>query len=256
MDWSDEGVVLAVRKHGETAAIVSLLTRDHGRHAGLVRGGVGRRARGTLQPGNEVQATWRARLAEHLGAFTCELVRARAARLLDDPPRLAGLAAACALAEAVLPEREPHNAVWSALVALLERIEGAQDWPADYVRWELGLLADLGFGLDLSRCAVTGACAGLAYVSPRTGRAVSEAAAGRWRERLLALPGFLAQGAGDNREVSATPADIAAGLALTGFFLETHVLQPASARIPAARQRLVDRISGEATTCSGIVADE
>ena len=156
MHWSDAGIVLSVRKHGETSAICTLLTRGHGRHAGLVRGGVGRRMRGTLQAGNEVAAEWRARLSEHLGTFAVEPTRIRAAAFLDDPDRLAGLAAACAVADAALPEREPHPAVYEAFGALLDAFESSELWPAVFVRWELGLLQELGFGLDITRCAVTG----------------------------------------------------------------------------------------------------
>ncbi len=177
MEWSDTAIVLSARPHGESAAIVNLLTREHGRHAGLIRGGAGRRTRGVLQPGNEVAATWRARLSEHLGTLVCELERARAAALMDDAPRLAGLRSACAIAEAGLPERDPHREVFDSTVDLLDAMANTPGWRLDYVRWELRLLADLGFGLDLSACAATGVTDDLTYVSPRTGRAVSNEAA-------------------------------------------------------------------------------
>ena len=190
MDWSDRAIVLSARKHGESSAIVSVLTRAHGRHAGLVRGGAGRRARGTFEPGNEVTARWRARLDEHLGTFACELLVSHAARLLDAPLPLAALAAACAVADAALPEREPHGVVHDGLAALLAALH-EPGFAESYVRWELALLAELGFGLDLSACAATGATGGLVFVSPRTGRAVSGQAGAPYRDRLLALPAFL-----------------------------------------------------------------
>jgi DNA repair protein RecO len=150
MDWSDEGIVLSARRHGESAAIVTLLTREHGRHLGLVRGGAGRRARGTYEPGNEVAARWRARLEDHLGTFTCELVINHAARLMDEPARLAALAAACAVADSTLPEREPLGPLYSGLRALLLALQ-TPGWAEAYVRWELALLRDLGFGLTFRR---------------------------------------------------------------------------------------------------------
>lgn len=243
MDWTDDAIVLSARRHGENAAVASLLTRAHGRHAGLVRGGAGKRGRAVLQPGNIVHAHWRARLTEHLGAFTLEQGRGTAARLFADPLRLAALASACALADATLQEREPHPAVHDGLrdlIAILEQDETQESWPETYVRWEIRLLADLGFGLDLERCAATGTEDGLAFVSPRTGRAVSEAAAGPWRERLLPLPGFLAN---TGPESPATGADaVAQGLSLTGHFLARHVFEPQGKPMPAARRRLDERI--------------
>ncbi|MSO92937.1 MAG: DNA repair protein RecO [Rhodospirillales bacterium] len=232
MDWTDEGIVLAARKHGETAAIVSVLTREHGRHPGLVRGGAGKRARGVLQPGNRVQARWRARLPEHLGTYTLELMAASGAAFLDDRLKLAGLTAALAVAETTLPEREAHAAVYEGLSGLLAAL--ADDaWPAAYVRWEIALLTDLGYGLDLSRCAATGAREDLAYVSPKTGRAVSRAAGAPYRERLFLLPAFLI-GGGDGF----APVDVANGLKLTRHFLEQHVYSHRDRGLPAARQRL------------------
>jgi len=242
MDWTDDGIVLSVRRHGETSAIVSLLTRDHGRHAGLVRGGAGRRARDVLQPGNRVAASWRARLPEHLGTMTCELTGPVAADFLDDRLRLAGLSAICAMVDSALPEREPHARLYEATVALLSALDTTPAWPSAYVKWELGLLAEMGFGLDLDRCAATGRNDQLAYVSPRTGRAVSLAAGEPYRDRLLALPPFLlADGeAGD-------AAQVAAALGLTGHFFERHVYAPRSKALPSARERLVDLLTPNAT---------
>ncbi len=225
MEWRDTGFVLAARRHGESALIVELLTREHGRHAGLVRGGQSPRRRALLQPGNKVAAAWRGRLPEHLGSLDCELVEAHAARFLDDPDRLAALTAAASLLLAALPEREPNTA-----------LDSASSWPQCYVAWECGLLAALGFGLDLGHCAVTGAAEGLAYVSPRTGRAVSRAAGAAYRDKLLPLPDFLW------RDAPARGGDIAAGLALTRYFLLHHLLLPHGRQLPEARERLAERM--------------
>ncbi len=239
MEWSDTGIVLSARRHGENAAVVSLLTEHHGRHAGLVHGARGRRGRGLYQPGNTLTARWQARLAEHLGRYTCELVRARASLLLDDPPRLAALAAVCALTEATLPERLPYPQVYGATGRLLDTLEASERWAEAVVRWEFALLAELGFGLDLSACAATGAVEDLAYVSPRSGRAVSQEAAGPYAEKLLPLPSFLAR---PEDTAAAAAADIVAGLRLTGWFFEKHVFAGQGGRMPAARERFIDRI--------------
>src|SRR5262245_28822562 len=236
MQWQDTGFVLAARRHGETALIVELLTREHGRHAGLVRGGQSPKVRAMLQPGNEVAATWRGRLNEHLGSLGCELVRAHAARLLDDPGRLAGLAAAASLVTGALPEREPHGDVFKSFARLIEALDSAADWRALYVRWEQDLLGSLGFGLDLHCCAVTGATADLAYVSPRTGRAVSRAAGLPYHDKLLPLPEFLWCDAPSDK------AGLIHGLTLTGYFLAHHVFAPQGRTLPAARTRLAERM--------------
>lgn len=239
MDWTDQGIVLARRRHGESAAIVSLLTREHGRHAGLVRGGAGKRAGSLYQAGNMVAAHWRARLAEHLGTLTAEIVDAFASRVLDDALRLAALTSACALLETALPEREPHTPLFDATVALLRALASsseANDWGAAYARWETQALAELGFGLDLETCAATGQRGDLAYVSPRTGRAVSGEAGAPYADRLFALPTFLGT-AGPAPD----PGAVAAALRITGHFLERHVFGPHNRRPPAARTRFVDR---------------
>jgi DNA repair protein RecO (recombination protein O) len=236
MLWQDEGIVLAVRRHGESGAVVSVFTAGHGRHAGLVRGGASHRALPVQQIGNRVQATWRARLADQLGSLTLELARPVAALLLDRPDRLAGLGAACALLEAGLPERDPHPNLYNSLGELIDALVQDDAWWDRYVRFELDLLADLGFGLDLGRCAVTGAAEDLAFVSPRSGRAVSRAAAGPYVDRLLPLPPFLlGRGAPDT-------AQIRAGLQLTGAFLRRHLFDLSDTAAPRARQLLLDRL--------------
>ena len=235
MEWSDDAIVLSVRAHGESAAILDALTREHGRHAGLVRGGASRQARAALQPGNSLHVVWRARLAEHLGNYTAEPSRARAGALLEKRASLAGLNAFTAIAQAALPEREPHGSVYEAALVLIEIMAAGEfaDWAPLYVRWEAGLLDELGFGLDLSQCAATGATDDLTFVSPRSGRAVSTAAAAPYRERLLPLPQFLL---GSQNAVTAD--DIAAGLKLTAYFLAERVLIPHGRQMPQTRLRL------------------
>jgi DNA repair protein RecO (recombination protein O) len=240
MEWRDEGFVLSARRHGESALIVELLTREHGRHAGLVRGGQSPRRRALLQPGNSIAASWRGRLPEHLGSLECELLRAHAARLLDDPDRLAALNSAVALLLAALPEHEPQATLHASFADLLEALDSA-GWPPAYVAWERDLLSGLGFGLDLGRCAATGATEDLAYVSPRTGCAVSRAAGVPYHDNLLPLPGFLW------REAPASRADIVAGLVLTGYFLQHHLLAPRGGKLPEARERLAERMRRPAT---------
>jgi DNA repair protein RecO (recombination protein O) len=225
MDWQDEAIVLSARHFGEHDAILTVLTRSNGRHLGLVRGGFSRRQRPTIELGNRLQASWRARLAEQLGNFQIECLRSVAALLLDQPRRLAALASACSIVDAALPEREPFPEIFADLEQLIALLTDDTSnvpelsWLTAYVRWEITLLIDLGFGLDLSHCAVTGETEGLAYVSPKTGRAVTAVAGHGYRDRLLVLPAFLARD-----DVLATDAaDLLAGLRLTGHFLERHV---------------------------------
>ena len=236
MDWSDEGIVLSARTHGESGLVVSLLTRAHGRHAGFVPGGNSRRASPVWQTGNVVEVGWRARLSDQLGNYTGELREAHAARALDSAVELSGLSAACAVVDAALPEREPHAAMFDGFRAFLG-VLGHPGWPAIYIRLELGLLQELGFGLDLDKCAVTGSPEDLAYVSPKSGRAVSRAAAGPYKEKLLALPAFLSTGVlpSDDEEVRQ-------GLELTGFFLERHVFWPHNKPLPPARARFMETL--------------
>jgi len=236
VEWSDDAIVLSVRPHGESGAILEALTRSHGRHLGLVRGGASRRAKPVLQPGNSVRLHWRARLSEHLGNFTAEPEKSRAGDLMENRAALIGLNAFTAVAGAVLPERQGHSGVFEAAAILLDAMaeDGLAHWGALYVRWEAGLLEALGFGLDLTHCAATGTSEDLRYVSPRSGRAVSGEAGAPYAGRLFALPGFLL--ASQNADVDA--ADIAAGLALTGHFLLERVIRPQGKDMPGTRLRL------------------
>lgn len=236
MEWSDDAIVLSVRPHGETSAIVEALTRDHGRHAGLVRGGASRRARAMLQPGNTLHAQWRARLSDHLGNYALELSLGRAGTMIESRSALLGLNAFTSVAGAALPEREPHAPVYAAAEILLDAMMESdfEHWAPLYVRWEAGLLNELGFGLDLSQCAATGEFDDLIYVSPKSGRAVSRAAGAAYRERLFPLPPFLL----GSQNASPTIEDIEAGLRMTEHFLLERVLRPHGRTMPAARHRL------------------
>ena len=234
MHWSDEGVVLSVRPHGEAGAVLELFTRAHGRHLGLVHGGRSRKLRSLLQTGNHVDASWKARLADHLGHFTLELRRSYAAQVMEDKAALAAMTSMASLAR-LLPERDPHPSLFEVTLFVLGYLDDPGVWPALVVRWELALLEELGYGLDLASCAATGNTADLVYVSPKSGRAVSAEAGAPYGDRLLALPSFLR--AETAREV--TGRDVEAGFALTGHFLEARVLRPREMDLPEARSRLL-----------------
>lgn len=238
MEWTDQGVVLGSRRHGEANAIVELLTRGHGRHLGLVRGGAGSRLRPVLQPGNAVQATWRARLDEHLGHYTVEVLRVHAASTPAPAHVVYGvthLAALCRL----LPERDPHAAVYDALVTVLDQLDNAGNAATFIVRFELQMLTELGFGLDLAACAATGQASDLDYVSPKSGRAVSRSAGEPWRNRLLRLPAFLSGTEKPSID------ELSDGFALTGFFLSRHVLEPRGLNFAEARERFIASAIGQ-----------
>jgi DNA repair protein RecO (recombination protein O) len=235
MHWTDEGLVLGTRRHGEAGVVLELLTREHGRHLGLVHGGRSQKLQPVLQPGNSVQATWRARLDEHLGTYTVEPLTSRAARLIASPLALAGIATLTALLRH-LPERDPHPDLHEMAEALADHLDEPDLAGPLFVRFELALLAELGFGLDLSACAATGATRDLAYVSPKSGRAVSAAAGEPYRDRLLPLPGFLV---GQPRGNRPAPDEIAQGFALTGYFLDRAVFDPHGQRLPDERARFV-----------------
>lgn len=240
MDWQADGYVLAVRRHGESSAIIEVLTREYGRYAGLVRGASGKRLRGLLQPGNLLHLNWRARLSEHLGMFTIEDAGASIAGLLDDPLALCGLSSACAIISMTVPERECHERLFDGFSILIAELQSPEIWPALLVRLEAGILTELGYGLDLSKCAATGVCDDLTHVSPRTGRAVSAKAAQPYLDKLLPLPGFLVQ-----PKAELENNDIQHGLTLTAYFLERRILWPIDKQLPDARERMVERLLGQ-----------
>jgi DNA repair protein RecO (recombination protein O) len=237
MDWDLPAIVLNTRPYGEGDVIATLMTEEHGAHRGLARGGSSRAQGGLWQAGNFVQARWTGRLSDQLGNFRGELIHATASSVMDDPLALAMLTAVCAQSEDALPEREPHEAVFSGMVGLLPRLALGQSVLPELIMWETVLLADLGYGLDLTNCAVTGATGGLAFVSPKTGRAVTAEAAGVWTDRLLRLPSFMTGGANSSAE------DWRDGLRLTGHFLARDVFGARHKPLPMARQMLYDRVA-------------
>jgi len=235
MEWRDEGVVIGVRKHGESSAIVEVLTRGHGRHLGMVRGARSRVNAPTLQPGNSVDALWRARLDEHMGAWSLEPTRQRAGVVMASALALHGIGLLGALAR-LLPEREPHPRLYEFVELVADNLAERDVAPALMVRFELALLEELGFGLDLSACAATGATSDLSFVSPKSGRAIGAAAAeGQpWRDKLLALPNFLS---GASADIGAQA--LADGFRLTGFFLDRHFFGPRGLPMPEARRAFI-----------------
>jgi DNA repair protein RecO (recombination protein O) len=235
MQWSDEGIIIGTRRHGETSVIIELMTPGHGRHLGLVRGGRSRRQQPILQPGNSVSATWRARLDEHLGTYTVEPLIQRAARLIESAAGLYGIQMLGGLLR-LLPERDPHLRLYHGLSAILDWFDQPLVAGALVARFELGLLDDLGFGLDLERCAATGTNDDLAYVSPKSGRAVSRSAGEPYGDRLLALPHFLLE---PPTATAADPAELAASFRLTGYFLARHVFEPRGLEPPEGRERFI-----------------
>lgn len=237
IEWQDEAALLATRPFGETSVIVEVFSAAHGRHAGVVRGGTSRKVAPLLQPGAQLSVAWKARLDSHLGSFTVEPIRSRAAVAMGDRLALAGLNAVCSLLVMVLPERESHPAFYDRTIALLDLLGQSDVWPLAYLRWEQALLDEMGFGLDLSACAVRGVNEELIYVSPKSGRAVSWEGAGAWADRMLPLPEVLA-GKGD-----ASNAEIAKALGTTGYFIEHRLIKSLGDRpVPAARARLLDAI--------------
>lgn len=238
IEWRDEGALLKVRKHGETSAIIEVFTAAHGRAAGVVRGGTSRKIAPLLQPGAQLDVTWKARLENHLGSFTIEPVRSRTAQVMTDRLALAGLNAVTGLLAFVLPERSDYPALYTRTIQLLDLLGQTDVWPLAYLQWEIALLEEMGFGMDLSACAVRGNNEDLCYVSPRTGRAVSREAAGPWADKLLPLPPILlGKGAGE-------VAETVQALRTTGHFLANHLAPSLGDRaLPEARQRFVDTLT-------------
>lgn len=234
MDWRDTGILLRTRRHGETSVILDVFTQGHGRHAGVLRGGTSRKIAPVLQPGAQLDLAWRARLEDHIGHYSVEPLRSRAANALSGRLALAGLNAVTGLLAFCLPERQPHGALYTKTERLLDLLGQDEIWPLAYLRWEQALLDDMGFGLDLSECAATGAREGLVYVSPRTGRAVTREGAGEWADRLLPLPPcLLGQG-------TAEDAEVAEALRVTGYFLENHLAPDLGDKpLPDARGRFI-----------------
>jgi DNA repair protein RecO (recombination protein O) len=229
MEWRDEGILLGIRRHGETAAIAEVMTRAHGRHLGLVRGGRSRKLQPVLQPGNRIELVWRARLDEHLGTFNVEPLELNAARLFDSAVAVYGMQTLAAHLR-LLPERDPHAGLFDALVLMIGHLDDPAAAAELVVRFELLILEELGFGLDLSACAVTGVRDDLGYVSPKSGRAVSRAAGAPWRDKMLALPAFLIRS-----DRHAEPGEIEDAYRLTGYFLQRHLYEPRGMTEPEAR---------------------
>lgn len=240
MEWSDEGLIIGARRHGETSLILEVMTGAHGRHLGLVRGGRGKRMQPLMQPGNAVELTWRARLEEHLGFFAVEVTRLRAADLMGRPASLHALNLVGSLLR-LLAEREPHQALFAAASAILDGPDAAEA-PALIVRFEALILAECGFGLDLTSCAATRTVEDLVYVSPKSGRAVSRLAGEPYHDRLLPLPPFMRQGARGGTPVERI--DVMQGFALTGYFLARDLFGPRGLALPDARQAYLDRLVG------------
>jgi DNA repair protein RecO (recombination protein O) len=239
MEWTDEGIVLGARRHGESSAILELMTRAHGRHLGLVRGGAGSRMRPLLQPGNSVRAVWRARLDEHLGTYAIEATQLRAGNLLASSHAVYGVTHLASLAR-LLPERDPHEDIFAMLEHMLDDFEDAGEAAVHLVRFELAMLAELGFGLDLENCAATGETEELAYVSPKSGGAVSRTAGEPWAARLLRLPAFMR--ASEGSVIAFTDEDLQDGFRITGLFLLRHVLEPRGQGHSDAREGFINAV--------------
>lgn len=238
MDWRDTGILLSARKHGETALILDVFTPSQGRHAGVLRGGTSRKLAPHLQPGAQLDLSWRARLEDHIGTFTVEPQRSRAASALSSRVALTGMNALLAMLAFCLPEREPHLPLYRRTETLLDLLGQPELWPLGYLRWEMALLDELGYGLDLSCCAATGATQGLVYVSPKSGRAVSAGGAGDWADRLLPLPPVML---GDDPD---SDAEIATALGTTGWFLEHRLAKAQRDKpLPPARAAFIDLLN-------------
>jgi len=235
IEWQAEGIILSSRIHGESDSVVSIFTRSRGRHLGLVKGGASRKRRGSLQPGTLVGVRWRARLEEHLGNYACETIHTYAVEAMTDSRRLICLSTICAMADRILPEREPHERLYQSTLDLLNIVAKSESGAA-YVKWELLLLAEMGFGLELRSCAATGQPTDLTYVSPKSGQAVSKEAGAPYHNKLLALPKFLL----DEAALGPLNADVLDGFNLTGYFLDMHLFRPHERLIPPVRSRFME----------------
>lgn len=234
MDWHDQGILLSARSHGETSAIIEVFTESRGRHAGVVRGGTSRKVAPILQPGAQLDVRWRARLEDHIGSFSVEPIRSRAAKVMSDRMALAGLNAVTALVLFCLPEREAQAQLYQRTEQLLDLLGQSEIWPLAYLRWEMSLLETMGFGLDLTRCAVSGQVDDLIYVSPKSGRAVARGKAGDWTDRMLPLPPVM------RGEGAAPDEEVLQGLQTTGYFLLAHVAAHLGHKpLPEARERFI-----------------
>ena len=237
--WTDQGIVLSARAHGEGGAIVALLTENNGRHAGYVHGATSSKKRAYLQVGSQVKAQWSARVSDSLGTFNLEPEASMPFGVLDDPLKLAALLSACSLCDAALPEREGHAGLYHGFLAFLEAIN-TEHWDAVYIMWEISLLKELGFPLTLNECAGGGDPQTLCYVSPKTGRTVSKAQGEIYKEKLLVLPNFLRPSDARDGEVG-DKEDIYLGLKMTSYFLENWAFIHHAKGMPEARQRLTER---------------
>lgn len=238
IEWRGEGILLSSRAHGETSAIIDVFTPEQGRYAGVVRGGASRKFAPILQPGAQIDVIWKARLQEHIGSFQVEPVRSRAVAAMGDRLALAGLNAVTSLLAFCLPEREPHPLLYRDSEQLLDLLGQSEVWPLAYLRWEMRLLKDMGYALDLDCCAATGRTEELIYVSPKSGRAVSRQGAGDWADRLLPLPPVM------RAEGDAPDHEIAEAFKTTGFFLSERLAKDLGDKpLPAARDRFVDTFS-------------
>ncbi len=237
MQWTDSGIILSVRKYGENSAVIRIFSENHGVYGGVARGVHSKANRGILLPGNRVSATWNARLSEQLGAFKCELIEANTAMLMAEYDRLTGLSSACTLIDSALPERHTYPHLYQCFQEFLSSLKNTETWYESYVWLEMNILAECGFGLDLSACAATGTTRNLTYVSPKSARAVSAEAGEPYRDKLLPLPPFLL-GIYKNNRVA--PSEILDGLHLTGYFLELGLFTPHNRKLPPVRQRLLD----------------
>lgn len=239
MHWNETAIILSVRKHGENSAVLRVLAHQQGVFSGIAKGVSSKSNRGIFQPGNIVNATWQARLSEHLGTFKCELLEANTAFFMQDNGRLSALSAACALVESALPERHPYERLYALFLLFLHALKHEEGWLKSYVLLELDILAEAGFGLDLSECAATGSTQDLIYVSPKSGRAVSRIAGEPYKNKLFPLPAFLLR---TDKKNDPNPAEILAGLDITGYFLDHWLLTPHHRKLPAVRERLIEMV--------------